>query len=744
MRGALVVTWLTVAAGFLAAPAAFAAETREYGASGRVSGLEGTLYGRGPYDTETSELAANAVLRAGDEVYSDEGTFAEIELPGGTFLRLAGNTTVVINKLDESGVEIALTQGAAYLSRGDSAPPARFQTFAGSVDLGGRSMVRVANDEKKTGLEVSVADGSAELRGERNAQQVRAHETLNTAGGQNRVSGFDIARGDAFDRWNGERESKVRGYKQDAHVASNTMGSYELEGQGTWVQIDGYSAWQPTHVSAGWRPYSEGYWGWTEPWGWSWVDYQPWGYCTSHYGRWYYRNSYGWVWYADPVWAPAWVVWAAFDSSIGWAPCDFWGRPIYCNNYYSYYDYNAWCYSDSGYFYGGGGYHYVTASSRHESVPGAVAQHGAAGARFGRQQIGAGGKFGIHKFDANSIKRATPVPVRDPVRELTPNHIVKAAAEGRIKGASADNRRGDILARATTTGVKPEPWNRKEGGIGGRGIDNGRGADAGMRGPNGIRDGGNGAGANDRLKTEGWSGRVPGNTANDARASEGWNPRGTVGKPDDNANLRGNDANLPRTGNVNDNAARYPGAFDRGTTRTDGPASHFQPSTNTNTNTNDVRGGGDVRGGNQDNGRSTPRYDPPASSGNSDNGRSTPRYDPPASSGNSDNGRSTPRYDPPAPARGSGGSGSSQPAPSNHSAPSAPAPSRSAPAPSHSTPSAPKGKHSSFFSPSSGSRVAFGGGGHSSSSSKSFSFGKSSSGHSSSHSSGKSFHFGKK
>src|SRR5688500_15032488 len=39
----------------------------------RVSHIEGTLFGRGPYDTETSELAANAVVRAGDEIFTDEG-----------------------------------------------------------------------------------------------------------------------------------------------------------------------------------------------------------------------------------------------------------------------------------------------------------------------------------------------------------------------------------------------------------------------------------------------------------------------------------------------------------------------------------------------------------------------------------------------------------------------------------------------------------------------------------------------
>jgi hypothetical protein len=148
----------------------------------------------------------------------------------------------------------------------------------------------------------------------------------------------------------------VRGYNKPNHVAGNAMGAYELEGNGTWVMIDGYYAWQPTVVYAGWRPYSYGYWTWTEPWGWTWCDNYGWGYTTSHYGRWYYRHHYGWVWYPANYWGGSWVVWAAFGPHMGWAPCDFWGRPIYVYSYYSYYDYGAWCYTDANYFYHGGGY----------------------------------------------------------------------------------------------------------------------------------------------------------------------------------------------------------------------------------------------------------------------------------------------------------------------------------------------------------------------------------------------------
>ena len=40
----------------------------------RVSAVDGYLEGRGPYDDAASELSVNAVLRAGDEIFTDAGT----------------------------------------------------------------------------------------------------------------------------------------------------------------------------------------------------------------------------------------------------------------------------------------------------------------------------------------------------------------------------------------------------------------------------------------------------------------------------------------------------------------------------------------------------------------------------------------------------------------------------------------------------------------------------------------------
>jgi len=89
---------------------------------------------------------------------------------------------------------------------------------------------------------------------------------------------------------------------------------------GEWVDVGDYGyCWRPTGVSADWRPYTDGYWVYTDA-GWTWVSYEDYGSITYHYGRWTNVDDVGWVWVPDYEWGPAWVSWRHSDSYIGWAP----------------------------------------------------------------------------------------------------------------------------------------------------------------------------------------------------------------------------------------------------------------------------------------------------------------------------------------------------------------------------------------------------------------------------------------
>lgn len=89
---------------------------------------------------------------------------------------------------------------------------------------------------------------------------------------------------------------------------------------GMWVSYRPYGyVWIPANVGYGWRPYTRGYWVWSD-YGWTWVSMERWGWIAYHYGRWGWDRRLGWFWVPDVVWGPAWVAWRWGDAHVGWAP----------------------------------------------------------------------------------------------------------------------------------------------------------------------------------------------------------------------------------------------------------------------------------------------------------------------------------------------------------------------------------------------------------------------------------------
>ena len=98
----------------------------------------------------------------------------------------------------------------------------------------------------------------------------------------------------------------------------------DLAPHGTWVRVEGPGwVWHPRGVPAGWRPYVDGRWIYTD-YGWTWVSDESWGWAAYHYGRWHHAPRYGWVWVPGTEWGPAWVTWHAGGDWVGWAPLP-WG-----------------------------------------------------------------------------------------------------------------------------------------------------------------------------------------------------------------------------------------------------------------------------------------------------------------------------------------------------------------------------------------------------------------------------------
>jgi hypothetical protein len=106
---------------------------------------------------------------------------------------------------------------------------------------------------------------------------------------------------------------------QAAVAVSISVFHDDLAPYGRWVGVGSYGNCFVPRVAAGWAPYVDGEWVYTD-YGWTWVSNDPFGDVPFHYGSWTWADSYGWVWVPGTVWAPAWVTWAYGDDYVGWAP----------------------------------------------------------------------------------------------------------------------------------------------------------------------------------------------------------------------------------------------------------------------------------------------------------------------------------------------------------------------------------------------------------------------------------------
>ncbi len=97
-----------------------------------------------------------------------------------------------------------------------------------------------------------------------------------------------------------------------------------LTAHGRWIHHPIWGdVWRPRvrALGADWQPYSNGYWEYTDEYGWYWMSDDPFDDVVYHYGRWVYDGQWGgWLWLPGYTWAPAWVAWREGDDYTGWMP----------------------------------------------------------------------------------------------------------------------------------------------------------------------------------------------------------------------------------------------------------------------------------------------------------------------------------------------------------------------------------------------------------------------------------------
>jgi len=286
--------------------------------------------------------ARNRPMTVGDKIWTDKDSRAELQT-GVVSIHLGSMTALSFLNLDQSITQMRLAEGAINfrvkeIREGDTyevdTPNVVF-----NITQAGAFRIDVNENGDNTGITV--------IRG---AGQVTASgKTYDLEPGQRAVfNGTDDVQStlvphapppDGLDKWSNDRDLGEQNSVSQRYVPQDMPGTQDLDNNGTWGQDgDNGPVWYPSEVPPDWAPYSNGYWSYVGPWGWTWVDYAPWGFAPFHYGRWGYIGN-RWGWYPGPrfgvsIYGPAFVGFLGggfgFGGGfgVGWFPLGF-GEPFH-------------------------------------------------------------------------------------------------------------------------------------------------------------------------------------------------------------------------------------------------------------------------------------------------------------------------------------------------------------------------------------------------------------------------------
>ena len=293
----------------------------------RVSYDVGGTMVKGTGGGEWSHATVNALVLPGDTLWVNQGGTSEIELSGGTFLRMADASKAEVVSLPPS-TTLRGWQGSFYIQRlTRSTGDIVFETPAATIDI-----------EPDTAVRIDIIEGGATsitVRWGRVCARTDAGGSLVIESGYrvwvdpgllpSAPETFDRANDDDFDVWNRGRAQFLSG---DAYTTPNavpisesTLGVADLAGNGDWIVVDDATYWKPNDSE--YVPYRSGHWTSVPDRGDVWVGDYPFSYVTSHHGYWQHHHDHGWMWsYHREPWSPAWVASVRYGSYYVWSPID--------------------------------------------------------------------------------------------------------------------------------------------------------------------------------------------------------------------------------------------------------------------------------------------------------------------------------------------------------------------------------------------------------------------------------------
>jgi hypothetical protein len=304
----------------------------------RLSYFNGSVSFQAGGSGDWGNAAKNRPVTIGDKLWVDKDARAELQA-GQATIHLGGMTALSFLNLDQNITQMRLAEGTVNfrvreLRQGDlyevDTPNAAFTVREAGA-------FRIDVNEQGDGSIITVIRGEGEVTAGGRSYDVHAGELAEFNGTDSNVE-YRSDRApdpDDFDRWSEDRDRREENSVSARYVSRDTVGYSDLDDNGTWRDEPEYGhVWYPNNVSVGWAPYSNGYWSYVGPWGWTWVDYEPWGFAPFHYGRWnYFGGRWGWCpgpinYY--PVYGPAFVGFLGGGGfgfgvglGVGWFPLGY-------------------------------------------------------------------------------------------------------------------------------------------------------------------------------------------------------------------------------------------------------------------------------------------------------------------------------------------------------------------------------------------------------------------------------------
>lgn len=312
---------------------------------GRLAYVEGAVSFQPAGTDDWVAPPINRPMTTGDQLWSDRGGRAELQLDGSS-LRLSANTAVSLLNLSDTVTQIQLSSGTLLLRvrRLDDNETYEIDTPNLAFTVLRPGLYRLTVDGSGNSTAIVVRRGQGEATGGGYAYPVGQGEYDIFSGTDDLRESVEnyTPNQDAFDAWSAGRDARWDHSVSARYVSADVVGYEDLDDQGTWTPEPEYgNVWFPRAVEPGWAPYHNGHWAYVMPWGYTWVDDSPWGFAPFHYGRWVsVRGAWGWVpapperpgaVYVRPVYAPALVAWVGVGAGVAWFALG--PREVYCPSY---------------------------------------------------------------------------------------------------------------------------------------------------------------------------------------------------------------------------------------------------------------------------------------------------------------------------------------------------------------------------------------------------------------------------